>query len=198
MGLISYFEVTHLGEFDFDALMALSVKALDTMYGIPLPHVSPYFIHCRVVANVTTTSISSRERPRARGAALGPTPTSKTVATPSNTTASIVLTRQHSNSPPTKARPISRLEMPAHEVKHLSVDPQLRSQSKSWDSGLDMFGAVPFSTPKQVSSSVERYKLPTSTTLQNWPNYNICITIPIPLTAGSHTVRRTISFQQLF
>ncbi len=114
--------------------------------------------YCRILTKVTTTSISSRERPRARGAALGSTPSSKTVATASsasNITASVVLVRQHSSSPPAKARPTSRLEMPGnYQAQHLRIDPQLRAQSKSWDSGLDMFGAVPFSTPaKQVSLS---------------------------------------------
>ena len=95
-----------------------------------------------------TTSISSRERPRARGTA---TPSTTTPA--STTTASIVLTRHHSNSPPNKARPISRVEMPIdHQMGHLRVNTQQSAQSKSWDSGLDMFGAVPFSTPaKEVS-----------------------------------------------
>ncbi len=32
-------------------------------------------------------------------------------------------------------------------MQQLTVEPDLRALSKSWDSGLDMFGAVPFALP---------------------------------------------------
>ena len=99
---------------------------------------------------VTTTSISSRQRPRARGVA-GQTNTS--TSTTSATAAPPEMTRRYSNSPPAmRHNPHSMLEMPLDErVSHLRVESQMNAQaSKSWDSGLDMFGAVPFAPTQQV------------------------------------------------
>ena len=101
-------------------------------------------LFCRVIVSVTTTSISSRERPRARG-----------MPAASSNAASADNRRHHSSTPPPRrARPDSRVEQgpSIDRVQHLRTDQDWRNQSKSWDSGLDMFGAVPFSTSSvQVS-----------------------------------------------
>lgn len=115
------------------------------------------FFYNRVPVSVTTTSISSRERPRARGSGVAPS-TKPASSSTANATTAPVITRHHSSTPPAtrRSRPNSRLEMPSIDrVQHLQTATDWKAQSKSWDSGLDMFGAVPFSTPNdQVSNSM--------------------------------------------
>lgn len=111
---------------------------------------------CRVVASVTTTSISSRQRPKPRGGGAAISPSTRVAS--STTSASVpAIARVHSNSP-LGTRAHSRLEMPTpNRMEHLQLGSgqASKSQSKSWDTGLDMFGAVPFASPAEQVHSIE-------------------------------------------
>ena len=135
------------------------------------------YVVCRTsVLGVTTTSISSRERPRAGGirgcssANSSPSTTRRAMsqrqpkhqqhATTSGphlaktTTSSQVLVSVE--TPHTRPRSTSRPSMTNSEKCNLLNVCNEKNKSstacKSWDSGLDMFGAVPFNGPSKQAS----------------------------------------------
>lgn len=132
------------------------------------------------MVSVTTTSISSRERPRPRGTGASFRGYSSATTSPAATrhTTPSQQQQQQQQQPqrvatnkqpcPVKTRPLSGAADSNWEPSHTKTYKSCRLRvsdsekvcteqfssiaSKSLDSGLDVFGAVPFSTPqKQVS-----------------------------------------------
>lgn len=145
--------------------------------------VIPSFYFRTPVIGVTTTSISSRERPKPRGNGTGgvggargyssatssPAVTRRTfqqqqqqqqqcstTGSPEQAKTHLLKSNVGSNwdTPPTQPRPSSRpTGRERSTVDFLRVSEQQASAFKSLDSGLDMFGAVPFSTPREQASN---------------------------------------------
>lgn len=85
---------------------------------------------------ITTTTISSRERPKPRG--FHSLSGSNVAAAP-----------ERSATPPVQRRSANRANAGVSNYSNsLGVQRQI-AHTKSWDSGLDEFGAVPFNAPTQ-------------------------------------------------
>ena len=109
---------------------------------------SMYLYPSRQDVSITVTSISSRERPRARGPGGG----ASHVTSKGHSRASSNGQEYATRPTPTTHR-VRRASPPRHTASspYLNTPSSLYRNSRSLESGLDDFGAVPFSSSPQTT-----------------------------------------------
>ena len=112
------------------------------------------FLFCRRDVSITVTSISSRERPRARGGGGG----ASSHVTSKGHSRGGSNGHEYSTHPTPTTHRVRASSPPRHTASspHLNTQSALYRNSRSLESGLDDFGAVPFSSTLSSSPQTSR------------------------------------------